>query len=564
MTNNIIHILFIEDNENDVLLELYELIDAGYEVIHDRVETAEGFISALKEKNWDCIISDYSMPHFSGLDALAELKKSEIDIPFLLVSGVIGEETAVAAMKAGSNDYIMKNKLNRLVPAIERELREAEVRRQKQMVLKALEQSEQNLKKQISDYQALNVEYLALNEELKKSLTHIQSMNADLIASENKAVESDRLKSAFLATMNHELRTPLNHILGFSDLVLSGVKPEVMIDYVKKIQESGKNLLSIIEDIFDLALAEHTDIKIRKQNISLKNLCSENMTYFGNLLHSSGKDEQISLVFKPDNEYLSSFILSDRSKINQVLNNLFKNALKFTDSGTIEFGFKMLENNQLRFYIKDTGIGIPSDKQTIIFDWFRQGDDSHTRRYGGVGIGLALSRKLARVLNGELTVKSESGKGSIFCFTFPVELAESHASASSDTIPVYVDLNLTGITILIVEDDPLSRSLLRSYLNKTFANMIEADEGSEAIRKLHNHNRVDLILMDLKMPGMDGFVATHLIKSEKPEMPVIALTAFSLAEDKLKAMEAGCDSLITKPVDRAVLYKEIMKALRMN
>jgi signal transduction histidine kinase len=558
-----IHILFVEDNEGDVLLEINELTNSGYKVVFERVETAEDFKNALDEKKWDCIISDYSMPNFSGLDALAELNKSEIDIPFILVSGVIGEETAVTAMKAGSHDYIMKSKLNRLMPAIERELREAEVRRQKQLVVKALEESEQNLKKQISDYQALNVEYLALNEELKKSLSRIQNMNADLLISKNKAVESDRLKSAFLATMNHELRTPLNHILGFSDLILSGATSEDVIDYVKKIQDSGKSLLSIIEDIFELALVEQADIKIRRQTFSLKNLFTENETYFENILRSSGKDEQIKLVFKPDNKYLSGFIISDRSKINQVLINLFKNAVKFTDHGKIEFGFKMLENRRLRFYIKDTGIGIPSDKQNIIFDWFRQGDDSHSRQYGGIGIGLAISLKIARVLNGELTVESEPGVGSTLFFTFPVELADIQ-NAASEANTQYVELNLSGKTILIVEDDPLSRSLLRSYLNKASAITLEADEGSEAIRKLHDHNGVDLILMDLKMPGMDGFVATHLIKSEKPEMPVIALTAYSLAEDRLKAMEAGCNSLITKPVDRSVLYREIIKTLKLN
>lgn len=559
-----IHILFIEDNEDDVLLEMNGLTNAGYEVIHERVETAKNFINALKEKKWDCIISDYSMPHFSGLDALAELKKSEIDIPFILVSGVIGEETAVAAMKAGSHDYIMKNKLNRLVPAIERELREAEIRRQKQLVAKALEESEQNLKKQIKDYQALNVEYIVLNKELKKSLERIQNMNTALLISKNKAVESDRLKSAFLATMNHELRTPLNHILGFSDLILSGVKPEVMIDYVKKIHNSGNNLLSIIEDIFDLALAEQANIKIRRQTFSLEDLFAENKSSFYNLLHSSGKDEQIRLVYNPDKNLLPSFIISDRSKINQVLNNLFKNALKFTDQGIIEFGFGMPENKKLRFYIKDTGIGIPSDKQSIIFDWFRQGDDSHSRQFGGVGIGLAISQKIARVLNGELTVESEPGKGSVFHFALPVEMVDSHLSETSEANTQYVELNLTGKTILIVEDDPLSRSLLRSYLNKTFATTLEAEEGSEAIRKFHDHDSVDLVLMDLKMPGMDGFVATNLIKSEKPEMPVIALTAYSLAEDRQKAIEAGCNSLITKPVDRSVLYREIIKTLKLN
>jgi signal transduction histidine kinase len=559
-----INILFVEDNEDDVLLEMNELINGGYDVVLERVETPKDFKKALKDKTWDCIISDYSMPQFSGLDALAELKKTGIDIPFILVSGVIGEETAVSAMKAGSHDYIMKSKLNRLVPAVERELREAEVRRQRHYAVKALEESEQTLKKQIVDYQALNIEYLALNEELKKSLGHIQKINADLVISKNKAVESDRLKSAFLATMNHELRTPLNHILGFSDLILSGVKPELVIEYAKQINYSGKGLLSIIEDIFELALVEQADIKIRKQTFSISDLFTENKASFDYILQSSGKDEQIVLVYKPDKEFISKNITSDRSKINQVLINLFKNSVKFTESGSIEFGFKMLEDNKLRFYIKDTGIGIPPDKQTIIFDWFRQGDDSHSRLYGGVGIGLALSRKIARVLKGELTVESESGSGSTFFFTVPVEMAGAKAAVTSESTAHYIELNLSGKTILIVEDDPLSRALLRTYLKKTSAVTIEADEGSEAIRKWHNNLNIDLILMDLKMPGMDGFVATHLIKSEKPELPIIALTAYSLAEDRIKALEAGCDSLIIKPVDRTILLNEIQKRLKMN
>jgi signal transduction histidine kinase len=559
-----IRILFIEDNEDDVLLEMNELTNGGYEVVFERVETSKDFHRALNDKTWDCIISDYSMPHFSGLDALSELRKTGIDIPFILVSGVIGEETAVAAMRAGSHDYIMKSKLNRLVPAVERELREAEVRHQKLLVVKALEESERNLKKQIVDYQVLNMEYLALNEELKKSLTQIQNINADLVISKNKAVESDRLKSAFLATMNHELRTPLNHILGFSDLILAGVKPDVVIEYVKNIQASGRNLLSIIEDIFELAVVEQSVVKVRKQIFRVEDLFAEIKTSFEYILKSSGKDEQIKLVYRPDNHFLSNTIGADRSKINQVLVNLFKNSVKFTDAGTIEFGFKILDHDKLRFYIRDTGIGIPFDKQTIIFDWFRQGDDSHSRQYGGVGIGLAISQKIAQVLNGELTVESEPGNGSTFYFTVPVVMTEIHIPVQVDNAPNFVELNLKGKTILIVEDDPLSRSLIRSYLKKADASTIEADEGSEAIRKWHDNLSIDLILMDLKMPGMDGFTATHLIKSEKPELPIIALTAYSLAEDRTKAMEAGCDSVITKPVERSTLYNEISKKLKMN
>ncbi len=561
-----IRVLFIEDSEDDVLLEMNELSSTGHNIIYKRVETPVDFNKALNEKTWDCIISDYSMPYFSGLAALTELKKSGMDIPFILVSGVIGENTAVEAMKAGSHDYIMKSQLSRLLPAVEREMREAKVRRQKQIVVKALRESERNLKQQIKDYQALNVEYFALNEELKKSLEHIQKINADLVTAKEKAEESDRLKSAFLSTMNHELRTPLNHILGFSDLILSGVNPEAIKEYVQKIRSSGKALLSIIEEIFDLALVEQSEIKVRRKSFALMDLFDENKLSFNELLHSSGKDEQIKLHFRPDSKYLQSYILSDRNKINQVLINLFKNALKFTSSGTIEFGFTMPEKNKIKFYMKDTGIGIPGDKQEIIFDWFRQGDDTHSRQYSGVGIGLSLAKKISQVLNGKLTVDSEPGKGSTFFFTLPVELSETVIPASPEATqtPQYFELNLDTKTILIVEDDPLSRSLIRSYLKKTNARTIEADEGSEAIRKWHGNPSIDLILMDLKMPGMDGFVATHLIKTEKPDLPIVALTAYSSAEDKSKALEAGCDSIITKPVERSVLLKEISKTLKLN
>jgi CheY-like chemotaxis protein len=336
-------------------------------------------------------------------------------------------------------------------------------------------------------------------------------------------------------------------------------------DYVQKIQISGKALLSIIEDIFDLALVEQSEIKVKIRSFALADLFEENKLSFNELLRSSGKDEQIKLQFRPDSKYLQSHILSDRNKINQVLINLFKNAIKFTSNGTIEFGLTVKEENKIHFYLKDTGIGIPKDKQGIIFDWFRQGDDTHSRQYSGVGIGLSLAKKISQVLKGDLTVDSEPGKGSTFYFTLPVEIAET-VPVSVDSPPVhsYYELNLDKKTILIVEDDPLSRSLIRSYLKKTNARTIEADEGSEAIRKWHGNPSVDLILMDLKMPGMDGFVATHLIKNEKPDLPIVALTAYSSAEDKSKALEAGCDSIITKPVERTVLLKAISKTLKLN
>lgn len=238
-----------------------------------------------------------------------------------------------------------------------------------------------------------------------------------------KAEESDRLKSAFLATMNHELRTPLNHILGFSELIQSGVMQEDNQSFAASIYSSGKNLLAIIEDVFDLALADQGNVRLRLQTFLIMDYFMENKSSFDQILQSSGKADYIKLIFKPDTKLLSMYLTVDRSKVNQVMINLFKNAVKFTNSGTIEFGFKSNNPGKLTFYIKDSGIGIPKEKQSIIFDFFRQGDDTATRVYGGIGIGLAISLKISKILKGELSVVSEPEKGSAFYLTVPVELA---------------------------------------------------------------------------------------------------------------------------------------------
>jgi len=254
-------------------------------------------------------------------------------------------------------------------------------------------------------------------------ITEKKKMLDDLIVAKEIAEGSNRLKSAFLATMNHELRTPLNHILGFSELIMSGVAPEDNANFAASIQSSGQSLLSIIEGVFDLALVEQAKIKLRNQTFSLMDHFMENKASFDSILRTSVKQEQIHLVFRPDTHWLSSYVTADRSKINQVLTNLFKNAVKFTHKGTIEFGYKIENESSLTFYIKDTGIGIAKEKQSIIFDYFRQGDDSYTRGYGGIGIGLAIAKKITKILKGELKVVSEPGLGSTFSLSLPVELS---------------------------------------------------------------------------------------------------------------------------------------------
>jgi len=282
---------------------------------------------------------------------------------------------------------------------------------------------------------------------------------------------------------------------------------------------------------------------------------------FESILHTSAKDEQIELVFKPDTKLPFCHIISDPNKINKVLDNLFKNAVKFTQKGIIEFGSEIIDESTLMFYIRDTGIGIPKEKQSIIFDLFRQVDDSFSRSYGGLGIGLPISMKITSVLQGELSFESEPGKGSTFCFFMPVEFSNKEGLRTSIRSELVDNLNLKDRNILIVEDDPLSLVILKKFLKITGAGIFSAVEGSEAIRMCHDHPEIDFVLMDLKMVGMDGIETTRMIKAEKPQLIIIAITACSRNLDKQKVFEAGCNTILTKPISKRRLYGEIKNLL---
>ena len=246
----------------------------------------------------------------------------------------------------------------------------------------------------------------------------------DLVAAKEKAEESNRLKSAFLTTMNHELRTPLNHVIGFSEIIRDSSQEEKTKQFADTIFQSGQGLLEIIEDIFDLALTEKSVIKLRQSSFQTEKMYQEMKSILEELLYAAKKQDQVELILNPEEALLSQKIFTDKNKLVQVMTNLFKNAIKFTDTGSIEFGIYQTQNTYLNLYVRDTGIGIAEDKKDIIFEFFRQGDDSHTRKFGGVGIGLAISKKIAEAMDGSITVQSEPGKGSTFLFTVPLKFVE--------------------------------------------------------------------------------------------------------------------------------------------
>ncbi len=244
-----------------------------------------------------------------------------------------------------------------------------------------------------------------------------------LVKAKEKAEESNHVKSAFLATVNHELRTPLHHILGFSDLLrMNKIPTEEVSNFADKIYRSGKNLLQIIEDILNLALANESYVQIRKEYIKGSEIFLQHKTLLDEMLKSSEKGKNLKLKYNPSSNFVGNHFFADCFKINQVIINLFKNAIKFTNSGTIEYRAD-IDNNSLSIQIKDSGIGIPQHQQELIFDFFRQIDDSSTRVYSGIGVGLAISKRITKILGGELTVCSIPGKGSTFTLKVPIDMA---------------------------------------------------------------------------------------------------------------------------------------------
>jgi signal transduction histidine kinase len=552
---NPIRVLIIEDNDNDAKLEIEELRRGGYDILFEQIETRKALIEALKIKTWDFIISDYSMPQFNGLEALAELNETGMDIPFILISGTVGEETAVEIMKAGARDYIMKDNLSRLIPAFDRELREAEVRRQKRKADEDLKTSIQDLKKQNAEYQLLNLEYLQQNDELTESIDQIKKMNTELIIAKNRAEESDLLKTTFLANMSHEIRTPLNGILGFSGLLRD---PDLTKDktekYIEIIESSGQQLLTIIDDILDISKIEAGQMLIYTEPTDISELLQEIHQQF--VIEAELKN--LRFILNPENINEPIVINTDGNRLRQVFSNLIINAIKFTSEGIIEFGLA-LKNNFIEFYVKDTGIGIAPDDQTIIFRPFSKVAKASNRIYGGNGLGLSISKALIEKLGGTITLKSELNKGSTFKFTIPYAknigtdpLARTRTESDSPLIR-------EEKTILIAEDEIFNYYYIEELLEPMKIKTLHAWNGKEAVEMAKKRSDISLVLMDILMPEMDGITATKLIKEIRPQLPVVAQTAYGSREDRENAHKSGFDFYLSKPIARDLLVEVIDK-----
>lgn len=393
-----------------------------------------------------------------------------------------------------------------------------------------------------------------------KDITTIRNTRTELVKAKEKAEESNRLKSAFLATMSHELRTPLNAVIGFSALI--GGEPDLqsIYDYAALINRSGNQLLSVIESVFEMAMLQSGKNKLIRSRFTVQDLLKDLEKIVLVDRHNKEKNH-VDLRVNHQPDHSQTILYTDRHKLMQVLSNLTGNALKFTNEGSVEISCS-LEHPDILFCVKDTGIGIPADKHSIVFEQFRQADDSHTRLYGGVGLGLSICNELARLLGGQITLESEPGKGSTFCFRLHNALAAPLAE-ETESRSAKKSIRFDKKTFLLVDDLDDNLFLLELMLKPTGASLLKAASGTTALELAGSHPEIDLVLMDIKMPGMDGYEAISLIHHHRPSLPVIAQTAYAVPGDKELALQKGCAGYVAKPIRKEVLLNEIRRALSM-
>jgi len=386
-----------------------------------------------------------------------------------------------------------------------------------------------------------------------------KEIEKNLQMAKERAEESDKLKSSFLANMSHEIRTPMNAIIGFSELITRKTIPQEKKDiYAQYITSSGKALLNLIDEIIDIAKIEAGQLKINKTTTYVNVMLNEIIDYINNEKKKNKKDH--ILITKNEAIHDINFcFLCDPLRLKQIITNLLNNALKFTFEGLIEVGYIMPNNVTIVFYVSDTGIGLSDDKLPLIFERFRQADDTITRQFGGTGLGLAISKKLVEMMGGRIWVESEKGKGSTFFFSLPLIIPDVGRKIIESKAESNFTDSFEGKTILIAEDEDNNFIFLEEVLNPTKAKIIRAKNGIQAVNIIKTQNDISVILMDIKMPEMDGYQATSIIKEIKPSIPVIAQTAYAMAEDIIKGKNVGCDEYLSKPIKPEVLINTLKR-----
>ena len=401
--------------------------------------------------------------------------------------------------------------------------------------------------------------------EVTKDITSFKNREDELNLAKEHAEESDRLKSAFLANMSHEIRTPMNGILGFAEVLKDpDLTSEQQQEYIKIIEKSGARMLNIINDIVDISKIESGLMKL---NISETNV-NEQIEYVYTFFRPEIESKGIRFAFKNALTAKEAIIKTDREKVYAILTNLVKNATKYTEKGSIEFGYVSTGSTTgsvsepvelLQFYVKDTGIGIPKDRQDAIFERFIQADIVDVQARQGAGLGLSISKSYVEMLGGKIWVEGEMGLGSTFYFTLPYNAETVIETINQQFAPSAITEPIRKLKILIAEDDEVSEMLIDITAKAFGKEILKVRSGVEAVEACRDNPDIDLILMDIRMPEMGGYEATQKIREFNKDVVIIAQTAYGLSGDREKAIEAGCNDYISKPIKKDELLSLVQK-----
>lgn len=393
-----------------------------------------------------------------------------------------------------------------------------------------------------------------------QDVTEAKKIEKEILRAKEKAERADALKTNFLTNLSYEIRTPMNAILGFAELLnLEDLSREQKVEYTKNIRSKGNSLLSMIDDGIELSRFETGNISINKTEFNLHPLLSELYNEFESKRRQLSKNS-LSIELKLPEGSEKEKIYTDSGRLQQLLSNLLSNALKFTEKGQVEFGYRK-SGKFYKFYVKDTGIGIEEKDQNLIFNRFRQVEETTSRKFAGGGLNLTISRHIVELLGGKIKLKSELNKGSRFQISIPAESVK-HKKGDMTEFEDINSINWKDRVILIAEDEEVNYRFLEAVLHKTHCQVLRAKTGTEAIELCKNISKIDLVLMDIKMPEMNGFEATREIKALRKSLPVIAQTAFSSQDELVKCRLSGCDDIITKPIDIKQLFRKMNELLQ--
>lgn len=387
---------------------------------------------------------------------------------------------------------------------------------------------------------------------------------AELRAAKEKSQESDRLKSAFLANMSHEIRTPMNGILGFAELLkkpnITGLEQQ---KYLKIIERSGARMLNIVNNIVDISKIESGVIEINNKVTNINDQIEFLISFFAPEIENKG----LRLVYSKSIPTENTYIKTDAEKLYGILTNLLKNAIKHTHKGAVELGYRLKtegEQHMLEFFVTDSGNGIPKDRLEIIFDRFMQADMSNKTAYQGAGLGLSISKAYVEMLGGKIWVESEHGVGSTFRFTIPYQPAEAEIMPEKTIQQPTKEKSINKLKILIVEDDAGMEFLLSETVEEYCSELLIARDGMEALEISKDNPDIDLILMDIRIPKLDGYETTEEIRQFNKNVVIIAQTACAFSSDRDKAIEVGCDDYVSKPIDSKLFESLIERHFVMD